>query len=74
MIVNAFRIDYEGKKEIVFVEVNELGEIAYDGFGMAKAWMCIAEPNTEINYLVGQHLKPVESLKELKQFIRKKVK
>lgn len=72
MAARAYRIELDGKKDVIFVEVNELGAIKYSEEGTAKAWVLVGEGNAEVNYLTGQHLVPVESVKELKHLVKGK--
>jgi len=74
MAARAYRINFGGKQDIIFVEVNELGAIKYDVGGVAKAWILAGESNTEVNFLTGQYLKPVESVKEFRKYIKEKGK
>lgn len=67
--VKPFQILIEGKPSVVFVSVNELGQINYDGTGVADGWSFESDPNVEIPLLVGQQMKPIKTLKELSGFI-----
>jgi len=72
MAARAYRIDLDGKPDVIFVETNELGAIKYDEGGTAKAWILAGESNAEVNFLTGQYLVPVESTEEFKHLLGKK--
>ena len=70
MNIKAFKVNTEqGKPDLLFIEVNDLGTIHYNAEGQANAWYVGGDTNTEVSLLVGQHLKRVTDLNDFKKFI-----
>ena len=75
MRVRAYKTNINGKDDILFLEINVLGEPYFDDCGEARAW-CFnegaSEPETSIGPLLTSSLEPIEDINDLAKFILKR--